>query len=55
MDELETAMKNYGMGNEATIKDILSEVDTDNVSRSLRFPPSPSTVLAQQQLYINDS
>ncbi|PWA89951.1 calcium-dependent protein kinase [Artemisia annua] len=30
MDELETAMKNYGMGNEATIKDILSEVDTDN-------------------------
>lgn len=31
-DELETAMKEYGMGDEATIKDIISEVDTDNVS-----------------------
>ncbi|KAI3753950.1 hypothetical protein L2E82_26015 [Cichorium intybus] len=29
-DELETAMKNYGMGDEATIKDIIAEVDTDN-------------------------
>ncbi|MFS7984848.1 putative non-specific serine/threonine protein kinase [Helianthus anomalus] len=29
-DELETAMKNYGMGDEATIKDIITEVDTDN-------------------------
>ncbi|KAL6553204.1 Calcium-dependent protein kinase 15 [Orobanche gracilis] len=29
-DELETAMKEYGMGDEATIKDIISEVDTDN-------------------------
>lgn len=25
-------MKEYGMGDEATIKDIISEVDTDNVS-----------------------
>ncbi|KAI7737710.1 hypothetical protein M8C21_011882, partial [Ambrosia artemisiifolia] len=33
-DELETAMKEYGMGDEATIKDIISEVDTDNVSSS---------------------
>lgn len=31
-DELETAMKEYGMGDDATIKDIISEVDTDNVS-----------------------
>ncbi|XP_071722582.1 calcium-dependent protein kinase 21-like [Rutidosis leptorrhynchoides] len=30
MDELETAMKDYGMGDEATIKEIISEVDTDN-------------------------
>lgn len=34
MDELETAMKNYNMGDEATIKDIIAEVDTDNVSSS---------------------
>lgn len=31
-DELEKAMKEYGMGDEATIRDIISEVDTDNVS-----------------------
>ena len=35
MDELETAMKEYGMGDGATIKDIISEVDTDNVSHRL--------------------
>lgn len=34
-DELETAMKQYGMGDEDTIREIISEVDTDNVS----FPP----------------
>lgn len=33
MDELEKAMKDYGMGDEATIKDIISEVDTDNDGR----------------------
>ncbi|XP_076881579.1 calcium-dependent protein kinase 2-like [Bidens hawaiensis] len=33
MDELETAMKEYDMGDEATIKDIISEVDTDNDGR----------------------
>ncbi|KAL8226477.1 hypothetical protein R6Q57_016309 [Mikania cordata] len=33
-DELETAMKAYGMGDEATIKEIISEVDTDNVNSS---------------------
>ncbi|KAL9316639.1 hypothetical protein ACSQ67_017640 [Phaseolus vulgaris] len=32
-DELETAMKENGMGDEATIKDIISEVDTDNDGR----------------------
>lgn len=31
-DELESAMKEYGMGDEATIKEIIAEVDTDNVS-----------------------
>ncbi|GKV42684.1 hypothetical protein SLEP1_g50064 [Rubroshorea leprosula] len=30
MDELEAAMKEYGMGDDATIKQIISEVDTDN-------------------------
>ncbi|KAM7498883.1 hypothetical protein LguiA_023297 [Lonicera macranthoides] len=33
MDELESAMKEYGMGDEATIKEIISEVDTDNDGR----------------------
>nr|P28582.2 RecName: Full=Calcium-dependent protein kinase; Short=CDPK [Daucus carota]CAA39936.1 calcium- dependent protein kinase [Daucus carota] len=32
-DELESAMKEYGMGDEATIKDIISEVDSDNDGR----------------------
>lgn len=31
-DELKTAMKEYEMGDEATIEEIISEVDTDNVS-----------------------
>ncbi|GMJ14146.1 calcium-dependent protein kinase 15 [Hibiscus trionum] len=30
MDELEGAMKEYGMSNEANIKDIIAEVDSDN-------------------------
>ncbi|MBA0550188.1 hypothetical protein Golob_021155 [Gossypium lobatum] len=29
-DELEAAMKEYGMGDDDTIKEIISEVDTDN-------------------------
>ncbi|KAJ8763662.1 hypothetical protein K2173_003134 [Erythroxylum novogranatense] len=33
IDELETAMKDYGMGDEATIREIISEVDTDNDGR----------------------
>ncbi|KAI4308003.1 hypothetical protein L6164_031122 [Bauhinia variegata] len=32
-DELETAMKEYGMGDEATIREIISEVDRDNDGR----------------------
>ncbi|XP_077253925.1 calcium-dependent protein kinase-like [Tasmannia lanceolata] len=32
-DELELAMKEYGMGDEASIKEIISEVDTDNDGR----------------------
>ncbi|XP_027184466.1 calcium-dependent protein kinase-like [Coffea eugenioides] len=32
-DELESAMMEYGMGDEATIKEIISEVDTDNDGR----------------------
>ncbi|PHT49670.1 Calcium-dependent protein kinase 9 [Capsicum baccatum] len=33
MDELEHAMKEYGMGDESTIKEIIAEVDTDNDGR----------------------
>lgn len=32
MDELEVAMMEYGIADESSIKEILSEVDTDNVS-----------------------
>lgn len=32
-DELEIAMKEYGMGDEASIKEVISEVDTDNDGR----------------------
>ncbi|KAL5775357.1 hypothetical protein ACOSP7_012914 [Xanthoceras sorbifolium] len=32
-DELETAMKEYGIGDESTIPEIISEVDTDNDGR----------------------
>uniref|UniRef100_A0A7N0ZVF8 non-specific serine/threonine protein kinase n=1 Tax=Kalanchoe fedtschenkoi TaxID=63787 RepID=A0A7N0ZVF8_KALFE len=32
-DELESAMKQYGMGDDATIREIISEVDTDNDGR----------------------
>ncbi|XP_047334619.1 calcium-dependent protein kinase 19-like [Impatiens glandulifera] len=32
-DELEIAMKEHGMGDDATIKDIISEVDSDNDGR----------------------
>ena len=31
-DELESAMMEYGIADESSIKEILSEVDTDNVS-----------------------
>lgn len=31
IDELEAALKEYGMGDDATIKEILSDVDADNV------------------------
>lgn len=41
-DELEAAMKEHGMGDDNTIKEIISEVDADNVSylqvvKNLRF------------------
>ncbi|KAG2246836.1 hypothetical protein Bca52824_086464 [Brassica carinata] len=32
IDELEVALKEYRMGDDATIKEVLSDVDTDNVS-----------------------
>lgn len=36
MEELEQALKQYNMGDSKTIKEILAEVDTDNVK--LLFP-----------------
>lgn len=41
IDELEAALKEYGMGDDATIKEVLSDVDSDNVSykHSLLFYP----------------
>ncbi|CAF2149082.1 unnamed protein product [Brassica napus] len=33
MDELESAMKEYGMGDETSIKEVIAEVDTDNDGR----------------------
>ena len=44
-EELEQALEDHNMGDEETIKDIISEVDTDHVSRycdkmiSLKFMP----------------
>ena len=35
VDELEIAFKEYNMGDDATIKEIMSEVDRDKVSRFL--------------------
>ena len=35
--ELETAMKEYNMGDNIMIKEIISEVDADNVSRISQF------------------
>lgn len=32
MEELEHALKEYNMGDAKTIKEIIAEVDTDNVS-----------------------
>lgn len=32
MEELEQALTKYNMGDEKTIKEIIAEVDTDNVS-----------------------
>lgn len=31
MEELEQALKKYNMGDEKTIREIIAEVDTDNV------------------------
>jgi len=38
VDELEEALKKYDMGDEATIKEIIAEVDTDHVSNSIEMP-----------------
>lgn len=38
-DELDIAMKEHGMGDEACVKEIISEVDKDNVSITLYIFP----------------
>lgn len=45
MDELEAAMKDYRMGDEASIKQIISEVDTDNVSFAFESNSETSSIL----------
>lgn len=45
VDELEEALKKYDMGDEATIKEIIAEVDTDHVSNSKEPKISIITVL----------
>ncbi|CAN7074256.1 unnamed protein product [Brassica oleracea var. botrytis] len=51
IDELEVALKEYRMGDDATIKEVLSDVDTDNVKflsilDNIHSPPSyTSTIL----------
>ncbi|KAH0904098.1 hypothetical protein HID58_043601, partial [Brassica napus] len=51
MDALEVALKEYRMGDDATIKEVLSDVDTDNVKflsilDNIHSPPSyTSTIL----------
>jgi hypothetical protein len=37
-DELEAAMKESSIGDEDTIEEIISEVDTDNVSLFVLYP-----------------
>lgn len=39
MEELEQALKKYNMGDAKTIREIIAEVDTDNVP-SLVYDPS---------------
>lgn len=41
IDELEAALKEYGMGDDATIKEILSDVDADNVKPKKKRGSSP--------------
>ena len=40
MEELESALKKYNMGDEKTIKEIIVEVDTDNVRCFFPYPCS---------------
>ncbi|WVZ25608.1 hypothetical protein V8G54_004152 [Vigna mungo] len=40
MEELESALKKYNMGDEKTIKEIIAEVDTDNVGNNIDGCPS---------------
>lgn len=52
MDEIESAMKEYGMGDEATIKDIIAEVDTDNVRFIFLMPCRLRMLWAPFALYL---
>ncbi|KAF9601082.1 hypothetical protein IFM89_016055 [Coptis chinensis] len=45
-DELETAMKDHGMGDEATIRDIIAEVDSDNDPQAGRYLGIPESIAA---------
>lgn len=45
VDELEVALKEYGMGDDATIKEVLSNVDSDNTSKTCPLVLSRKLVL----------
>lgn len=51
VDELEEALKKYDMGDEATIKEIIAEVDTDHVSNSTKYLSYPQLIFIQLGTY----
>ena len=52
-DELRQAMTDYGMGDEATIDEILDDVDTDKVSLSLSLYVAWSLMTLSVVFYAN--
>lgn len=51
-DELENAMQEHGMGDLSTIKEIIAEVDSDNVSFSLLSLDQNLVLFLLKKLYL---